>query len=134
MEARADRLRERDREGAAEVRPVELFFDLVYVLAITQLTDHLLGQLTLRGAFETLVLLLVVWLGWIHTVWITNYFDVGTRQLRLMVIASMLASLVMSSSIPEAFDGRGVAFAAAVLAILVGGEAFLLAAIGRATG
>jgi low temperature requirement protein LtrA len=49
-------LRERG-EGLAEVRPIELFFDLVYVLAITQLTRQLVGDLTLRGAGETLLLL-----------------------------------------------------------------------------
>lgn len=47
-------LRERG-EGQAEVRPVELFFDLVYVLAVTQLTHHLLDHLSLRGAGETLL-------------------------------------------------------------------------------
>jgi low temperature requirement protein LtrA len=53
-------LRERG-EGQAEVRPVELFFDLVYVLAVTQLTHHLLDYLSLAGAGETLLLLLAVW-------------------------------------------------------------------------
>ncbi len=108
-----------------------MFFDLVYVLAVTQLTRHLLDNLTLRGAGETLLLLLVVWLAWIHTVWTTNYFDVGTRRLRLMLIALMLASLVMSSSLPDAFDDRGLAFAAAVFAILVGGTTFLFVSIER---
>ena len=50
-----------------KVRPVELFFDLVYVLAVTQLTHHLLDHLSLRGAGETLLLLLAVWGAWIYT-------------------------------------------------------------------
>jgi len=53
-------LRERD-EGGARVRQVELFFDLVYALAVTQLTYHLIDRLSLRGAVETLLLLLAVW-------------------------------------------------------------------------
>ena len=61
-EGRLGWLRERG-EGQAEVRPVELFFDLVYVLAVTQLTHHLLDHLSLRGAGETLLLLLAVWGG-----------------------------------------------------------------------
>jgi low temperature requirement protein LtrA len=47
-------------DQVAEVTPIELFFDLVYVLAVTQLTRHLLAGLTGRGALETLVLLLAV--------------------------------------------------------------------------
>jgi len=53
--------------GATEVRPVELFFDLVYVLAVTQLTHNLLDHLSLRGAVETLLLLLAVWAAWNYT-------------------------------------------------------------------
>ena len=62
--------------------PVELFFDLVYVLAVTQLTHHLLGNLTGRGAAETLLLLLAVWLSWIDITWIMNYFDVRARAFK----------------------------------------------------
>jgi low temperature requirement protein LtrA len=53
-------------ERAAEVTPIELFFDLVYVLAVTQFTRHLLNDLTLRGALETTILLLAVWGAWNH--------------------------------------------------------------------
>ena len=55
----------RERGGAdARVAPIELFFDLVYVLAVTQLTHQLLTHLTLRGAVETLLLLVAVWTAW----------------------------------------------------------------------
>ena len=66
-------------DQVAEVTPIELFFDLVYVLAVTQLTRHLLAGLTGRGALETLVLLLAVWGAWNHIAWTTNYFDLGAR-------------------------------------------------------
>ena len=123
-------LRERDEEQA-EVKPVELFFDLVYVLAVTQLTHHLLDHLSLRSAGQTLLLLLAVWGAWIYTGWVTNYFDPDTRPVRLMLLGVMLASLVMSASIPEAFGDQGLVFAAALVAINVGRTLFALAALGR---
>ena len=123
-------LRER-RGDETEVRPVELFFDLVYVLAVTQVTHYLLEHLSLRGMGETLILFLIVWLGWIHMVWITNYFHLGTLAVRFVLLAVMLAGLIMSASLPEAFGDRGLAFAFAVVAILVGTTALLPFAIGR---
>jgi low temperature requirement protein LtrA len=121
----------RARDGAGVVRPIELFFDLVYVLAVTQLTHHLLDHLTLRGAFETLVLLLFVWLGWMHAVWTTNYFDMGARRLRLVLLGVMLASLVMASSLPRAYEDRGFTVAAGIVAILVVGTVVQLVLLGR---
>ena len=88
-------------------------------------------HLTWRGAAETLVLLLVVWRGWIHITWLTNYFDVRQRPVRLFVLAMMVASLISSASIPEAFDERGIAFAAGFAAIYLGGCAFGLFVVGR---
>jgi len=117
-------------QGAAEVRPIELFFDLVYVLAVTQLTRHLIDDLTLRGALETLILLLAVWGAWTHIAWITNYFSLGDRAARLVLIGLMLASLIMSSSLPGAFEDHGLAFAGALSTSLLGGQAFALAAVG----
>ncbi len=117
--------------GSGEVQPVELFFDLVYVLAVTQLTRYLLDHLSPRGAAETLLLLLAVWGAWIHTTWTTNYFDRETRSVRLMLIGVMLASLILSSSVPEAFGERGLAFATSLVVILVGGTMVLLTAMER---
>jgi low temperature requirement protein LtrA len=117
-------------ERAAEVAPIELFFDLVYVLAVTQLTRHLLNDLTLRGGLETTILLLAVWGAWTHIAWITNYFDLGARPARLVLIGLMLASLIMSSSLNGAFGDHGLAFAAALSASLLGGQLFAFAAVG----
>lgn len=118
-------------ERAGEVRPIELFFDLVYVLAVTQLTRHLLAHLTLRGALETLILLLAIWGAWNHIAWITNYFDLGARATRLVLIGLMFASLIMSSSLFEAFGDHGLGFAGALSASLLGGQVFALAGVGR---
>jgi low temperature requirement protein LtrA len=117
-------------DRVAEVTPIELFFDLVYVLAVTQLTRHLLAGLTGRGALETLVLLLAVWGAWNHIAWITNYFDLGARTARLVLIALMFASLIMSSSLFGAFGNHGLAFAGALSASLLGGQVIALAAVG----
>src|SRR5256712_5337859 len=116
-EAPAGVLRPAAREST-NVLPVELFFDLVYVLAITQLTRHLLDHLTLRGAGETLVLFLAVWLGWIQVTWITNYFDLHARAVRLVLIGLALASLLISASLLESFNGRGVAVGSGFAAVL----------------
>jgi low temperature requirement protein LtrA len=113
------------------VLPVELFFDLVYVLAVTQLTHHLLEHLTWRGAGETLVLFLAVWRGWITITWVTSYFDLRARSVRLVLIGLALVSLIMSASLPEAFDERALAFALASGAVLIGSQAFAWASVGR---
>src|ERR687893_2667096 len=122
-------LRARDGEEQ-RVTPLELFFDLVYVFAITQLSHLLLDHLTIEGALETLFLLLAVWWAWIYTTWVTNWFDPDRLPVRLMLIALMLVSLVMSVAIPEAFGERGLMFALAYVAIQVGRTAFVLIALG----
>src|SRR5688572_12710208 len=122
-------LRVRDG-GAQRVTPLELFFDLVYVFAITQLSHRLLEHLTIRGALETLLLLSVVWSAWVGTTWVTNWFDPDRLPVRLMLVAVMLASLLMSVAIPEAFGERGLMFASAYVAIQVGRTAFVLVALG----
>ncbi len=117
-------------DGAAEVVPVELFFDLVYVLAITQLTHHVLTHLTLRGVGQTLLLLLAVWWAWVDTAWFTNFFDPRERPVRLLLLAVMLVSLVMSATLLDAFGSRGAAFAMALAAMHVGLSCFAVAALG----
>jgi low temperature requirement protein LtrA len=107
-------------EGEDRVQPVELFFDLVYVFAITQLSHLLLGSLTVRGALETLVLLLAVWWAWVYTSWFTNWFDPNQLAVRLLLVTVMALSLVMSAAIPDAFGDGGWQFAGAYVAIQVG--------------
>src|SRR5215210_1941953 len=82
----------RTRDGEEQrATPLELFFDLVYVFAITQLSHRLLDHLTIEGALETLFLLLAVWWAWIYTTWVTNWFDPDRLPVRLMLVAVMLA-------------------------------------------
>lgn len=129
-QARWPNILRRGGSHSGEVQPVELFFDLVYALAVTQLTHHLLIDLSWRGALETLALLWGVWAGWICVTWISNYFDVRTRPIRLMLLSGAFISLLLSSSIPEAFGERGLLFAAAVVALIVGAPVLGLIGVG----
>ncbi|VVO00396.1 hypothetical protein PS708_02605 [Pseudomonas fluorescens] len=116
----------RHRDGHhARVTYEELFFDLVYVFAVTQLSHELLHNLTGFGVIETLILWFSVWLGWQYTCWVTNWFDPETPRIRGMMFATMLLGLVMAASIPMAFSGRGLIFAGAYVAMQVGRTAFI---------
>ncbi|MCA1661120.1 MAG: low temperature requirement protein A [Novosphingobium sp.] len=106
--------------GPAPVSPLELFFDLVYVFAITQLSHYLLEHLTLLGALQTAVLFGAVWWAWMYTTWATNWIDPERAPNRFLLGAVMLVSLVMSTAIGEAFGDGGLRFAAAYVAIQVG--------------
>ena len=123
-------LRERGG-GETRVEPIELFFDLVFVFAVTQLTHLLLDHLTPRGAAETLLLLMAVWSAWSFTTWTTSWFDSRTLPVRLLLVGLMLGSLFMSAAVPQAFGAQGLAFAAAYVAIQVGRNWVTLVAIGR---
>jgi low temperature requirement protein LtrA len=113
--------------GEQRVTPLELFFDLVFVFAVTQLSHLLLDHLSIRGVLETLFLLLAVWWAWVYTAWFTNWFDPDRLPVRLVLVA---ASLLMSVAIPEAFGERGLMFALAFVAIQVGRTAFAVLALG----
>src|SRR5262245_45462912 len=114
-------------EGHQRVTFMELFFDLVYVFAVTQLSHRLLEHLDVHGALQTLLLLLAVWWAWMYTAWATNWFDPDRRGVRLMLIAVMLGSLIMSAAIPEAFGERGLSFAGAYVAMQVGRAIWIIA-------
>jgi low temperature requirement protein LtrA len=126
-------LRTRD-SGEQRVTPLELFFDLVYVFAVTQLSHLLLDHLSVRGVLETLMLFLAVWGAWIYTAWFTNWFHPDRLPVRLVLVAVMLASLLMSVAIPEAFGKRGLLFALAYVAIQVGRTAFTFIALRKSLG
>src|SRR3954466_14709155 len=87
---------------------LELFYDLVFVFAITQVSHLLLGHLTWEGAGQALLVLLVVWWSWNYTTWVTNELDPESTSVRLLMIALMLASLAMAVAIPEAFGDRAL--------------------------
>jgi low temperature requirement protein LtrA len=105
---------------------LELFFDLVFVLALAQLSSGLLQNLTWSGAYQTMVLLLALWWIWSHTTGTTDTFDPRRPSIQLLVIAAMLGSLVMAAAAPEAFGAEGLAFAGAYVAMQVGGHVVLV--------
>jgi len=122
-------LRTRQRHEHSRVTFVELFFDLVFVFAITQLSHALLGHLTLLGLLQATLLFMAVWWVWIYTSWVTNWLDPERTPVRLLLFALMLAGLVLSTSIPKAFDAKGLAFAGAYVFMQVGRCLFMLWAL-----
>ena len=124
MELRKSLLRTRGGQDSGKVGMIELFFDLVFVFAVTQLSHGLLGHLSAMGWLQTGLLLMAVWWVWIFTSWITNWLDPERIPVRISLFALMLGGLVMSASIPEAFGTRGLAFAAAYVAMQVGRPLF----------
>src|SRR3954463_9928754 len=111
--------------GEQRATTLELFYDLVFVFAVTQVSHHLLADLTWRGAGQSLLLLLVVWWSWNYTTWVTNELDPESPVVRLLMIALMLASLLMAAAIPQAFGSEAGLFVGSYLAIQVGRHTFL---------
>jgi low temperature requirement protein LtrA len=117
---------QRTRDGHEQrVTTLELFYDLVFVFAITQVSHLLLEHLTWEGAAQSALVLLVVWWSWNYTTWVTNELDPESTTVRLLLIGLMLMSFLMAVSIPEAFGDRALLFAGAYVAIQVGRHTFL---------
>lgn len=117
----------RRREGAALQRAatLELFYDLVFVFSITQISHLLLDELTWAGAGRAVIVLLAVWWSWNYTTWATNELNSETNPVRLLLIVLMLGSLLMAIALPHAFEERGLLFAAAYVAIQLLRHGFL---------
>ena len=106
-------LRARGDRDEARVEFAELFFDLVFVFAITQLSHRLIEHPSAEGFAKTLVLFLAIWWAWINAAWVTNWLDPGRTRVRLLLFGMIAAGLFVSMSIPEAFGTRGAVFAIA---------------------
>lgn len=120
----------RTRDGHhAHVGFVELFFDLVFVFAVTQVSHTLLHHLTWLGALQGALLLGAIWWAWIDTSWITNWLDPDRPLVRVMMFGLMGTGLVMSTSLPEAFGEKGLVFAIAFVTLQVGRGLFTLWAV-----
>jgi low temperature requirement protein LtrA len=105
----------------------ELFFDLVFVFAITQVSHLLLEHYDLTGALETGFLFLAVWWVWIYSTWVLNRLDPDEVQVRVLLFSLMAAGLFLSMALPEAFGDRGLVFALAYVAMQVGRTTFVWA-------
>jgi low temperature requirement protein LtrA len=101
------------RAGEQRVSPLELFFDLVFVLSFTQVTLKMAHHPGWAGLGEGLLILAAVWWAWCAYGWLTNSIDPDQNLNRLCMFAAMGGMLVVSLSIPEAFGDRGVLFGCA---------------------
>lgn len=128
--ARSSLLRVRGH-GHARVGFMELFFDLVFVFAVTQLSHTLLAHFTPLGAVQSLILLLAVWWAWIDTAWCTNWVDPEKLPVRLLLMVLMGVGLFLAMAIPGAFGERAMIFAIAYVTMQVGRSLFMLWALRR---
>jgi len=110
----------------SRVTYAELLFDLVFVFAVTQVSHMLLGRFTPLGALQTTLMFLAVWWVWVYTTWVTNWLNPELTPVRILLFLLMLAGLVLSTSIPYAFETRGLWFAGAYAAMQVGRTLFWL--------
>ena len=102
------------------VTPLELFFDLVFVFAISRLSHHLIDDLTWHGLAETLVMLLTIGLAWNVTSWSATIFCADRGPTQRLVIGVMALALIQSAVIQDAFGVSGWIFALIAIAIFVG--------------
>jgi low temperature requirement protein LtrA len=111
--ARSPRLSASRREGE-RVTPLELFFDLVFVLAITQCTALIAHHPTWSGLIQGLLVLGVLWWAWVGYAWLTSVIDPEEGAVRLVIFAAMAALLIASLCVPEAFGDLALTFALAI--------------------
>lgn len=111
--------------GHAPVSNLELFFDLVFVFAITQLSHFFGHHIDWLGFAEGLMLFLALWWAWMYTTWVTNWLNPDRLPVRLMMLVLMLLSLGMAIALPKAFSGTGLAFAASYVAMQLGRSAWV---------
>jgi low temperature requirement protein LtrA len=117
-EARGPRLGATLREGE-RVTPLELFFDLVFVLAFTQCTALMANHPTWTGLAQGLLVLGMLWWAWTGYAWLTSVIDPEEGAVRLVIFGAMAALLIVSLCVPEAFDALALVFALAYGAVRI---------------
>ncbi|MCB1476106.1 MAG: low temperature requirement protein A [Hyphomicrobiales bacterium] len=117
--------RRRGESEDGKVSFIELFFDLVFVFTIIQLSHTMAHHFTPLGVAEALLMVLGVWWVWIYTTWAMNWLNPAHMSTRAMLFVMMFLGLVLSTSIPEAFGDRGLYFAGAYVAMQVGRTTFI---------
>jgi low temperature requirement protein LtrA len=118
----------RDPLQSQRVDFFELIFDVVFVFAFTELSQRLYNGLTWYGFYRALVLLLAMWWIWYRLAWTTNRYNPTQPAIRLMVLATMLATLLMSTTLPHTFVNHqlGVVFGSTYVAVEVGRHLWLV--------
>jgi low temperature requirement protein LtrA len=112
------------------VKPLELFFDLVFVLALTQCTQLMADDPTWEGLARGLLVLAVLWWSWVGYSWLTSVVDPEEGLVRFAIFGVMAALLVVALCVPEAFGDLGLLFACAYFVVRVG-QVVLLYTAGR---
>jgi low temperature requirement protein LtrA len=128
---RRNLLRDRAAHHEEKVGPVELFFDLVFVFAVTQLSHAIIRHPDPNGFLQAGILFVAIWWVWVETAWVTNWLDVRRMEVRLLLFFLMGVALVMTISLPDAFGGRGAIFVAAYLVTRFTRHLFMLCALAR---
>ncbi len=106
--------------GHAPVSYLELFFDLVYVFAITQLSHFLHYHLDLLGFVQGMALFLALWWAWMFTTWASNWANPDRLPVRLMMLVLMMLSLLMAVAVPKGFTASAALFAASYVTLQLG--------------
>lgn len=120
----------RQGENLSRSTLIELFFDLAFVFALTELSFTLAARLTWVGAWQVLVLTMAVWWTWSVTTWATDLYA-QRAGLRALVIALMFGVVLLSGTVPDAFAEGGLAFAVAYVVLQIGRTTTLLLATRR---
>jgi low temperature requirement protein LtrA len=109
----SDSEREHERDAEHQVTPLELFFDLVFVFAMTQVTSRLADDPTWHGVLHGMLVLAALWWAWAAYAWLTSAMDVDEGGVRLAMLASTGAMLIVALAVPGAFGDDAVLFGAA---------------------
>jgi low temperature requirement protein LtrA len=120
--------------GPAPVSYLELFFDLVFVFALTQISHLIVEHHGWHGLLEAVVVFAAIWWAWMFTTWASNWLDPERAPVRIVLLLVMLGSLLMAVALPHAFDGGARLFAFSYVAIQVLRTLFLAWALSRAEG
>jgi low temperature requirement protein LtrA len=110
---------ELDHDDEHQVTPLELFFDLAFVFAMTQVTSLLADDPTWGGVLRGMLVLVALWWAWTGYAWLTSAIDVDEGGVRLTMLASMGAMLIVALAVPGAFGDDAVIFGAAYLLVRV---------------
>ena len=110
---------ELDHDDEHQVTPLELFFDLAFVFAMTQVTILLADDPTWGGVLRGMLVVGALWWAWSVYAWLTSAIDVDEGGVRLTMLASMGAMLIVALAVPGAFGDDAVIFGAAYLLVRV---------------
>lgn len=119
----------RTREDPQRASYMELFFDLAFIFALTELTRALRDDTSAGGILRTLLMLAAIWWVWTVTAWSSDWFSPDSPFVRGLLAWVMFGGLLMAAAVPQAFGRYGIVFAAAYVALHIGRGAGLMFAL-----